>query len=80
MLLPETKKKVKSAMLNSLVDSHPLIMRSGANVISHIAVIEIPRNEWLDLVDILAENTTFHDINVRKASIITIGNICEQFH
>jgi importin subunit beta-1 len=63
-------------MLNSLVDPQSVIVRSGANVISHIAVIEIPRNEWLNLVDILAENTTYNDINVRKASILTIGNIC----
>lgn len=63
-------------MLNSLMDSQNIIVKSGANVISHIAVIEIPRNEWLDLVDILAENTRYHDINVRKASILTIGNIC----
>lgn len=63
-------------MLNSLVDPQSVIVRSGANVISHIAVIEIPRNEWLNLVDILAENTTYNDISVRKASILTIGNIC----
>jgi hypothetical protein len=41
-------------MLNTLVDPNSMIMKSGANVISHIAAIEIPRNEWLDLVDILA--------------------------
>lgn len=76
MLQPQTRSNVKGAMLNSLVDPQSVIVRSGANVISHIAVIEIPRNEWLNLVDILAENTTYNDINVRKASILTIGNIC----
>ncbi len=44
VLQPETKKSVKGAMLNSLVDPQAVIVRSGANVISHIAVIEIPRN------------------------------------
>lgn len=67
-------------MLNTLIDTNPMIVRSGANVISHIAVIEIPRNEWLDLVDTLADNTTYNDLKIRKASVITIGNICEQFH
>ena len=76
MLQPQTRSDVKGAMLNSLVDPQSVIVRSGANVISHIAVIEIPRNEWLNLVDILAENTTYNDISVRKASILTIGNIC----
>jgi hypothetical protein len=51
-------------------------MRSGANVISHIAVIEIPRGEWVKIVDILAHNIRHNDLSVRKASIITISNIC----
>ena len=76
LLQHQTRSNVKGAMLNTFVDPQSVIVRSRANVISHIAVIEIPRNEWLNLVDILAENTTYNDINVRKASILTIGNIC----
>lgn len=57
LLQPQTRNNVKTEMLNTLVDPNPIIMKSGANVISHIAVIEIPRHEWLDLVDVLAENT-----------------------
>lgn len=34
-------------MLNTLIDSDITIVKAGANVISYIAVIEIPRNEWL---------------------------------
>jgi hypothetical protein len=51
-------------------------MRSGANVISHIAAIEITRGEWVEIVDILAHNISHSELSVRKASIITISNIC----
>lgn len=54
-------------------------MKAGANVIAHIAVIEVPRKEWMEIVDILAENTMHTDVNVRRASTITIGFMCEVF-
>jgi hypothetical protein len=41
-----------------------------------IVSIEVPRGEWLNIVDILANNTTHEDIKVRRASIITIGDAC----
>lgn len=63
-------------MLNALADPVPVIVNSGANVISYIAVIEIPRNEWVDLVTVLTNNTSHQDVNIRKASIIAIGQIC----
>lgn len=80
-LIPQdAKAKVKEMALSVLVCPQPVIMRSGANVISHIALVEIPRGEWLSIAGTLAENTVYHDINIRKASIVTIGFICEQFN
>ena len=54
-------------------------MRAGANVISAIAFVEVPRGEWFDMIEILAENTSHKDINIRIASITAIGFTCEQF-
>lgn len=40
--------------MNTLIDPLLIIVKAGANVISHIAAIEFPREEWLDLIDILS--------------------------
>lgn len=45
---------------------------------AQIAYIEIPRKEWLDIVDTLAENTNNEDYNIRRASVITLGFICQE--
>lgn len=45
---------IKEQLLSTLVSSDVVIIRSGANAIAQIASIEIPRKEWLDIVDTLA--------------------------
>jgi importin subunit beta-1 len=54
------------------------IMRAGANAIAQIAAIEIPRGEWLEIVNTLAENSQHEDYNIRRASITTLGYICQE--
>ena len=53
-------------------------MRAGANTIANIAAIEIVRGEWLEIVNSLASNATHQDVNIRRASITTLGFICEE--
>ena len=63
-------------LLSVLISTNQLIMNDAANALSHIALVEIPRGEWLNIAELLAENTQHPDINVRKASVITIGLMC----
>jgi len=51
-----------------------------ANILSAIASIEIPRNEWEDLIPNLCNNSTSDDINIKLASLTTLGYICEELH
>lgn len=53
-------------------------MRAGANVIAQIAAIEIARDEWLEIVNALAENSMHEELPIRRASITTLGFICEE--
>ena len=53
-------------------------MRAGANVIAQIAVIEVARGNWLNLINSLAENSGHEEFNIRRASITTLGFICEE--
>lgn len=47
-------------------------------MISSIATLEIPRNEWNDLIPLLIQNVNHQSIDVKKAAIITLGYICDQ--
>ena len=44
------KEKIKNQVLSTLIDKNMNIMRAGANVISSIATIEIPRGEWHNMI------------------------------
>lgn len=55
-VLPDVRVQIKSMLLATLISPEVVIMRSGANVIAQIAVIEISRNEWLEIVNTLAQN------------------------
>lgn len=50
MLNKDLKMKIKNQVLNTLVCENQVIMRSGANVISAIAFVEVPRGEWLEMI------------------------------
>jgi importin subunit beta-1 len=51
-----------------------------ANILAQIAAIEIPRQEWDELVPNLCQNSTSEDLNIRLASLKTLGYICEELH
>ena len=49
-----------------------------ASLIASIASIEIPRKEWNDLIVSLCSNSTNENIDIRNASLQTLGFICEE--
>ena len=49
-----------------------------ASLIAAIAQIEIPRGEWEELIASLCENSSHQDLQIRMASLMTIGYICEE--
>lgn len=78
-LPPDVKENVKNNVLGTLIDSNIMVMKAGASVISSIVFVEVPRGEWGNIIDILAENTQNQQFAVKNASITTIGLICQQF-
>lgn len=78
MLSKDDRVQVKGILLGNLVSLNSTSMRAGANTIAQIAVIEIVRGEWLEIIDVLAENSTNEQMNIRSASITTLGFICEE--
>jgi importin subunit beta-1 len=49
----------------------------AAQIIAAVADIELPRNEWPDLMSILMKNAQMENVNMKKAALSTIGFICE---
>lgn len=62
----------------TLASSKALIRNQIASILAQIAKIEIPRKEWDDLVSILCKNSVSEDMNIRLASLKTLGYICEE--
>ena len=63
-------------ILDVLISPISDVMRTAASIIAAIASIELPRNEWDVIVDILAENVSSNLPNIKNASITTLGFIC----
>lgn len=72
------RQEIKEALLSNLITPLLDVMRSTANVIAEIAAIEISRGEWLDIINLLAQNSMHSDLNIKRASITTLGYICEE--
>lgn len=75
----ETRKHIKEALLNVLVGQEILASKAAADSISTILTIEEPLDLWPDLIKSLGENANNNNEVYKKASIMTLGYICEKF-
>ncbi|MCJ1408412.1 karyopherin beta [Ptychographa xylographoides] len=71
------KKRVKSLALQTLASRDGRAGQSAGQFISSIAAIEIPRNEWPELMAALVDNVGQGGDALRQASLTTLGYICE---
>jgi hypothetical protein len=55
-----------------------VVNSTAAQVCSCIAQIELPKNMWPTLVDVLLQNTTSEDSNLKKGTLQAIGYTCEE--
>ncbi|PSN75026.1 ARM repeat-containing protein [Corynespora cassiicola Philippines] len=76
-LAPEIKQNIKSLALGTLASPDSRAGQSAAQFISSIAAIEIPRNEWPELMSTLVENVGSGADHQKQASLTTIGFICD---
>jgi len=76
----EFKNQIKMAVLATLASPKTLVRNQIANILASIASIEIPRKEWDELIPNLCENSTSDDINIKLASLTTLGYICEELY
>jgi hypothetical protein len=46
--------------------------------VAAMAQIELPMGKWQNLISMLSQNASHDNQDVRKASIITLGYICDE--
>ncbi|KAG0655239.1 karyopherin beta [Maudiozyma exigua] len=74
----ESRNEIKKNALLALVSNEPRVANAAAQLIAAIADIELPQNEWQDLMKIMVENTNPNQSeNSRRAALLAIGYICE---
>ncbi|OTA62839.1 ARM repeat-containing protein [Hypoxylon sp. EC38] len=73
----QTKTRVKELALQTLSSSNSQAGQAAAQVIASIATIELPRDQWSDLLQILVQNVSQGAPHQKQASLTCIGYICE---
>ncbi|KAL8943884.1 MAG: hypothetical protein Q9216_000778 [Gyalolechia sp. 2 TL-2023] len=73
----DVKTSVKGLALQTLASKDSRAGQSAAQFVASIAAIEIPRNEWPELMPALVQNVGEGEDHLKQASLVTIGYICE---
>ena len=71
------KDSVRQLALQTLGSKDTRAGQAAAQFIAAIAAIDIPRNQWLELMSALVENVGEGEDHLKQASLQTIGYICE---
>lgn len=71
------KQEVKKLALDTLASQDARAGQSAAQFIAAIAAIEIPRNQWPELMPQLVKNVEKGADHQKQASLTTIGFICD---
>eukprot|EP01125_Pyxidicula_operculata_P001899 TRINITY_DN1180_c0_g1_i2.p1 TRINITY_DN1180_c0_g1~~TRINITY_DN1180_c0_g1_i2.p1 ORF type:complete len:856 (+),score=219.61 TRINITY_DN1180_c0_g1_i2:38-2605(+) len=74
----DMKAQIKNAMLGALESPEPRLRQIASQIISSIALVELPHNLWPELVPLLSNKVTV-DPNpaTQQACLQSIGYICE---
>ncbi|KAL8953099.1 MAG: hypothetical protein Q9222_001037 [Ikaeria aurantiellina] len=73
----DVKASVKALALSTLASKDARAGQSAAQFVASIAAIEIPRNQWPELMPSLVANVGEGNDSLKQASLVTIGYICE---
>ena len=74
---PQVKSTVKALALKTLSSSDARAGNAAAQFIASIATIELPRNQWPELMATLVQSVGEGQDHQKQASLTTIGYICD---
>ena len=79
MLDADSKNQIKLFTLQGLMCNCYRVANSCAQLVATIANIELPRNEWPELMNIMVTNTQFEQPeHIKRSALLALGYICEQ--
>ena len=74
---PSARSAIKTLALKTLASKDGRAGQSAAQFVASIAAIEIPKNDWPELMPALVANVGEGPDHLKQASLATIGYICE---
>ncbi|KAJ1646176.1 karyopherin Kap95 [Coemansia asiatica] len=69
--------QIKQGTLITLSSENRQVTTAAAQAIAAITAIELPQNQWLDVISTLLQNVSSPSTSLKIASLQTIGFICE---
>lgn len=74
------RSQIKESLLRTLFSFISEARHTSSQVIAKVACIEIPRGEWLDLIERLLVSMTQQDASapLKQATLETLGYVCEE--
>lgn len=77
-LQADQKEALKAGLLEALGCDNMNVVRAAASAISAVCTLEIPKGNWLKVIDLLCTNSDHESLSIRHASILTLGYISEE--
>lgn len=74
----DTKGVIKGNIVKTLASPDSFARRTAAQVVSKIACIELPKNQWPQLMGGLLQSMNSSDNNLKEATLTCLGYICEE--
>ena len=76
-LTKDIRNQIKLEIIKHLASTNSEVRKGISIAIAGIAHIELPRNEWPELINILVINSKNENLTYKSASLETLNNICE---
>lgn len=74
----DQKDSLKNSSLSTLGSEDKNVVRSAAQAVMSLCMMELPQGQWKEAIDILCTNVAHEDKNVRFASLVTLSYIIEE--
>ncbi|KAF2672662.1 ARM repeat-containing protein [Microthyrium microscopicum] len=74
---PEARAQIKDLSIKTLASTDSRAGQGAAQFIASIAAIELPRDQWPELMTYLVDGVAKGDSKLKQAALNTIGFICE---
>ena len=73
----QSKEEIRTNTLGTLAGEERLVRLSAAQAVSSVAKLDLSRNQWRNIIEILVTNAANQNLAFKEASLMTLGYICD---